>query len=91
MQDKELLLHRELGKSYRQTFIVYSLFTFVLFAALMLLVLYYVRVNDSRLIVNCASFTSHAEANTYVALHPEYRKRLDRDGKDGACTTYPYR
>lgn len=48
------------------------------------------RVSESRLIVNCASFTSVVDATNFAKTHPEYAKRLDPKGKLSACSSYDY-
>lgn len=52
--------------------------------------LYVVRVNESRLIVNCASFISSDAATKFTMSHPEYKKRLNPLNKPTACSSYQY-
>lgn len=47
--------------------------------------LFFIRLNDSRVVITCASFSSYGEAYTFVQNHLEYAKRLDRNNNGEPC------
>lgn len=52
--------------------------------------LYFSRVNESRLIVNCSSFTSSANATNFAKANPRFMNRLNPRHKSMACTSHNY-
>lgn len=77
-------------KANRQTFVFFGVAIFAIAFALASWGLFVDRVSDSRLIINCASFTSVADATTFAAANPQYSKRLNPLHKLSACSSYNY-
>lgn len=52
--------------------------------------LYFVRVNESRLVINCGSFISSDDATAFTVSHPQYKKRLNPKNLPKACSSHDY-
>lgn len=78
------------NKAYRLVLCLFIVAIVMTAAAIASWGLYADRVSESRLIINCASFTSLDSATAFTMLHPEYKKRLNPLNKPKACTSYKY-
>lgn len=47
---------------------------------------FFVRLNESRLVINCSSFSSYGDLMNFIRINPGYDKRLDHNGDGRPCT-----
>lgn len=91
MLDKlEIALREEIIKSDKRTLVWFFITVAMTTGFIATAGLYFGRVSDSRLIVNCGSFISSADATTFANSHVEFKKRLNPKNKPEACSSYNY-
>lgn len=91
MLDKlEIALREEIKQSNVHTLIWFFITVAMTTGLIATVGLYFGRVSESRLVVNCSSFISSADATTFANGHTQYKKRLNPKNKEEACSSYDY-
>lgn len=86
MQDGVELLRNELYKSNVLNLLFFMFAMSLFYSLIIILAFYLVRLTESKVVISCrVSFSSRADAISYVKRHPDYAKRLDRGGRPGPC------
>lgn len=86
----EIALREQIRKSDFKTLVVFFFAVASLSAAISSWGLYFTRLGDSTIVINCASFVSQDDATAFSIVHPQYKKRLNPLNKAQACTSHDY-
>lgn len=76
-------------KANRRSHVLWVVFVIAVAALISMTCLYFQRVNDSRLLINCESFTSQEAAQQYGDAHPGALYQSKKTGQ--VCTTINYK
>lgn len=86
----EIALREQIRKSDFKTLVIFFFAVACLSATISSWGLYFTRLGDSTIVINCASFISSDDATAFANAHTQYKKRLNPLNKLRACTSHNY-